>query len=289
MKMILVTGATGFIGRRLVRHLQHEAYEVLSLGSLQGDIASPMTFHKLTGSNLSHVFHLAGKTYVPDSWSDPFSFHQVNVLGTANVLEFCRRGGYPLTFVSAYLYGQPEMLPIPESSSVKPNNPYALSKHLGEELCRFYAEFHGMGITVARPFNVYGPGQDDKFLIPTIVNQVRHAKEVVVKDLTPKRDYLYLDDLVEGLVKTMPVCSGYNVYNFGTGVSLSVKEVVDSIQQIAGTRKPVQCDPVVRPGEIPDVIADVAKAKRELDWQPRHSFREGIRLTLNTIQENSND
>jgi nucleoside-diphosphate-sugar epimerase len=284
-KSILVTGATGFIGRRLAHRLGLEACDVVGLGSRDGDIASPSTLEKFADREFLHVFHLAGKTYVPDSWTDPHAFYRANVLGTANVLEFCRRGRFALTFVSAYLYGQPKRLPIPESSAVAPNNPYALSKHLAEELCRFYSEVHGTRVTVVRPFNAYGPGQPDRFLIPTIVKQVLHADEIVVQDLSPKRDYLYLDDLVDGLVKTLPCRGAFNAYNFGTGTSMSVRDVIDSVQDVAGTRKNVRCDSAVRPGEIPDVVADCSKAMRELDWRPQHSFREGIRKTLASMAE----
>lgn len=289
MKKILVTGASGFIGKRLVARLLSEGWDVIGLGRKDGDVASPDTFRMFADKDFFHVFHLAGKTYVPDSWNDPVSFHQTNVLGTANVLEFCRKEGYSLTFVSAYLYGKPEKLPIAESDLVRPNNPYALSKYLAEKLCEFYSEFHDVPISVARPFNVYGPGQDEKFLIPTIIKQVLHSDAIVVKDLAPKRDYLYLDDLIDGLLKTISERKGYAVYNFGTGVSFSVEEVINVVQEVAKTDKPVRCDSEIRSGEILDVTADISKAMNVLDWNPQYTFQQGIQSILNFNMANTHD
>lgn len=277
MKSILVTGAGGFIGRRLVSVLKQVGHEVFELTSTDGDIVDPATLAGFDESSVDMVFHLAGRTYVPDAWQEPADFQRVNVTGTLNVLEFCRKRGIPLTYVSAYLYGIPASLPVKESDQVNPNNPYALSKFLAESVCRFYAEHFGVPVTIIRPFNIFGPGQKGHFLIPEIIAQVKANRPIHLKDLTPRRDYLYLDDLIDALVCTIGVGKGYHLYNIGYGCSLSVAEIVNAIQSAAGTSLPVISENMPRQNEISDVYADISHAKQELGWYPQHTFDEGIK------------
>ena len=130
MARILVTGAPGFIGRALCRSLRVCGHEVAQLSRSDGDISEPATLGQI--GPIKHVFHLAGRTFVPDSWKDPLGFHKANVIGTGNVLEYCRLQRARLTFISAYLYGLPDRFPVWELCAPRPNNPYALSKHLAE-------------------------------------------------------------------------------------------------------------------------------------------------------------
>lgn len=281
MQADLVTGATGFIGKALVRRLARAGRPVIGLGSADGDLAAPETLARLEDRAIGRVFHLAGRTFVPASWQDPGAFYRANTAATANVLDFCRRRGLPLLVVSAYLYGAPEALPIAESAPVRPNNPYAHSKHLAEQLCRFYADELGCDVTIVRPFNVYGPSQPAHFLIPTIVEQAVGASDrIEMEDLAPRRDYVYVDDLVEAMVVAADRISGYHVYNVGSGRSHSVAELVAAVQTAAGTRKPVVDRRRERKNEIPDVVADITRARTDLSWEPSHSLDEGIRLVL---------
>jgi len=274
---ILITGASGFIGRALTANLRARERDVVPLDYEDGDIASWETLAKLEQENITQIFHLAGKTFVPDSWGDPQAFCRTNVLGTVNVLEFCRKSRIPMTYISAYVYGHPDSLPIGENSPIRPSNPYALTKRLAEEACEFYAGAYDLPVTTIRPFNVYGIGQADFFLIPTIISQVLDdGEEIAVKDLAPKRDYVYLEDLVIALLATLNKPGGYRVYNIGSGVSLSVQEAIDTIQKIAGTKKKVVCDNAIRANELMDVVADISKAGKELGWYPRFSFHAGI-------------
>ncbi len=282
-KTVLVTGATGFIGRALLARLRAEGRDVLAIGSAQGDIGDPATLRALGRNQVGHVVHLAGRTYVPESWGDPRGFLETNVRGTLNVLEFCRDAGASLTFLSAYLYGVPGRLPIAEDAPRRPNNPYALSKHLAEEACRFYADHYKLAVTVLRPFNVYGPGQADRFLVPTVLRQVLRAQEIEVLDLKPRRDWLYVEDLVDAMSAACHAPSGYNVYNLGSGASHSVAELIRIVQDVAKTRLPVRSKATVRDNEIDDTVADIGRARAGLKWAPRTTLEEGVRLCLEAM------
>ena len=183
------------------------------------------------------------KTFVPDSWEKPVEFYKTAVLGTAQVLVLCRDKRIPLTFISAYLYGIQPASCISESNKCKPNNPYAHSKYLAEELCRFYSMYYKTKVVIVRPFNVYGKNHNSVFLIPHIIKQVLECK---------------------------------TIFNFGSGKSLSVEEIIEIIQKVAGTNKQVQSEKKERGNEIADVVADISKAKKELNWRPKFSFKQGI-------------
>lgn len=276
MNKVLVTGATGFVGRALVSGLREKGHSVVGLGSRDGQIDDPAIWERTVPGDVGWIFHLAGKIFVPDSWVDPLEFSRVNTLGALNVLEFGRRRKLPVTYVSSYLYGRPEKLPIDEDSPARPNDPYALSKWMAEQACEFYRRSYAMPITVLRPFNVYGPGQSSRLLVASVVRQALFEEVIAVQDLGPRRDYVYVDDLVEALLLTMGQPHPQGVYNIGSGESFSVQQVIDAVQRAAGTRKNVSCAQVTRPFEIDDVVADISRARKHLGWQPRHTFSEGI-------------
>ena len=284
MKNILVTGASGFIGKELIKILLKKEFSVLELNSSDGNISELNLTERYRNEEIYHIFHLAAKTFVPDSWKNPASFYKTSVMGTNNILELCRDKKASLTFVSAYLYGEPEKLPISEDDEIKSNNPYAHSKYLAEELCKFYSEYYNVNITIARPFNIYGKNQKEIFLIPHIINQVLNNNVINVKDLHPKRDYIYLDDLALGLVKTIDNEKHFSIYNFGSGVEISVQEIIDIIQKVANTQKEVISEKNERKNEIMHVISDISKAKKELNWTPKYNFEDGIKEILKDLK-----
>jgi nucleoside-diphosphate-sugar epimerase len=287
MSKIIVTGASGFIGRALVLKLNSHGWDVIPVTSSDGDIADRTTLEKFLSQDIAHVFHLAGKTFVPDSWANPHVFYQTNVLGTVSALEFCRVNCIPLTYVSAYVYGHPNTLPICEDSAVKPNNPYAMSKWLAEQTCEFYSNAYCLPVTTIRPFNAYGIGQAENFLIASLISQALDGGEsIVVNDLTPKRDYVYLEDLLTALMATLKTENRYRVFNIGSGKSLSVKNVIDVIQNVVGIQKNIVCDKVVRRNELMDVVADISMARKELGWHPEYSFQTGIEHLINSVMRN---
>lgn len=276
---ILITGSTGFIGRHLKQKLlKNKNYSVFELNTDWGDIA----LKKINFKKINHVIHLAAKSFVPDSWENPYLFYRTNVLGTTNVLEFCRKNECDLTALSSYIYGKPMYLPVNERHPIDPYNPYTHSKILSEELYSYYRNNFKLRINILRPFNIYGPCQNDKFVIPKIIRQVldRKLKSVELLDLKPKRDYLYIDDLIEAIVKTMQK-NDNSTYNVGSGTSISVKNIVKIIMKATGINKEINEIGTTRPHEIMDVVADNRKIKNELNWNPKIKFEKGITKCIN--------
>lgn len=281
MSKILVTGSNGFIGKSLVNHLRLNGYDVLALSSERGDIGQASTLRQYEGQDITTVFHLAGKTFVPNSWEDITPFMGTNVMGTTNVLEFCVKNSASLIFVSGYVYGNKIPQPISEDTIADPNNPYALTKCLAENICEFYARHRRVKVVVIRPFNVFGRFQDGRFLIPSLVKQAIHSSTITVRDLSPRRDYIYVDDVVAALVAAAnKKLSSFTIFNIGTGHSVSVKEVIDLVQSIAGTNNSIVCSDEKRENEMNDVVADISKAVRLLDWAPKTSLEAGLKILI---------
>ncbi len=276
MSRILVTGASGFIGKYLCQELNERGHEINVLFSIHGDISDAHTLDSFNGK-VDKVIHLAASTFVPDSWQNPDEFFKVNALGTMRVLEFCRNNNSSLIFISAYLYGIPDKVPTSEMELPKPNNPYAFSKYIAEQACLFYSSYLNVPSLIIRPFNVYGPGQPAHFLIPTIINQVLYNQEITLLDLNPKRDYIFIDDVVNFINNAVDAkLKNSEIVNIGSGVSYSVGELVRIIQKIAGTNLPVFSKNEVRFQEISDVIADVNKADTFFGWKPKTSIEIGL-------------
>lgn len=274
MLKVLVTGATGFIGKLLVDELQASTFEVFPVGSRNGDIATPATWNSFPPADL--VIHLAARTFVPDSWITPTDFLKTNCFGTVCALDYCRKHKSKLIFISSYLYGNPESLPISEDAKIFANNPYTFSKIMAEEACRFYADSYGIKVVILRPFNVYGPGQNDDFLIPLIIRQILDRTPVYIKDLYPKRDYVYVQDIIDAIIKSINLDENFNIINIGTGRSYSVKDVIDIIQSALETSSEILSSDERRPGEVMDTQADISKAKKILDWSPAWTLEQGI-------------
>jgi nucleoside-diphosphate-sugar epimerase len=275
MSRIVVTGAGGFIAGYLLPRLRADGHDVVELGRAQGDVADARTWRDLAPADI--VVHLAGRSFVPDSWKTPDEYLRVNLLGTQAALDYCRRHEARLVLTSSYLYGLPARLPISEDAPVEATNPYALSKLLAEQLATFYAAHCGVPSTTLRLFNVYGARQSAHFLIPTIVRQVEAGEIVRVKDLAPRRDYVHVSDVVDAIARTCAGPAPGRVYNLGSGVSHSVGEVIAAIQKVWGTALDVICDDARRPGEIPETLADISAARRDLGWQPGVTLDEGLR------------
>lgn len=273
---ILVTGANGFIGSRLVTALENVGENVYRHTSKQGDLNDYDSLEQY--EDMDCVYHLAAKSFVPGSWETPIEYLHNNIITTVNVLDFCRKKKAKMIFVSTYLYGQPEYLPIDEKHRCVSISPYHLSKKVGEDICAFYSENYGVDIIIARPFNAYGKGQKEEYLLPKLYKQLTECTDgqIEVYDLCPKRDYIYIYDLVEMLVMLKDKVRGLEIYNLGSGQSYSVKEVIDIMQKEIGTHKQINEIGIKRQNEVSDCIADISKFRHNIGDIKLHTLQEGI-------------
>ncbi len=283
-KKFLITGERGFAGRHLLNKLKKEGGEVITLTDSKGKKIDIRQWKKIGSieklEGIDVVYHLAAVTYVPYSWENPRKTYEVNILGTLNVLELCRLYKVnKLVFVSSYVYGSPKYLPIDESHPMNPLNPYMRSKLIAEELCRTYHEDYDLNCIILRPFNIYGEGQNERFLIPSICKQIVKKGVIVLKTPYPRRDYLYISDMIEACVKSgFYNGSGFEIFNIGMGESYSVDEIVKKAVGISGKKVKVQYTGEKRRGEIMNVIADITKAKQKLHWVPKVKLEEGLKF-----------
>tara|TARA_Y100001968_G_scaffold23931_1_gene18774 strand:+ start:1317 stop:2165 length:849 start_codon:yes stop_codon:yes gene_type:complete len=279
MKRILITGSNGFVGKNLLKAINKNIYDVHSLDSTSGDLSKSDTWLDLKPCD--YLVHLAAKTFVPKSWEEPEVFIRNNILSTTNALEFCRRNKTKLILLSSYMYGNPKTLPTPETHPLSANNPYGLSKLLSENISHFYNNCMGTNVIILRVFNLYGPGQPEHFLISQIISQLLNENKITVQSLIPKRDYLYIDDLSDAIIKALTYKGHQKIFNIGQGESHSVKEIIDIIKKAMNSNAIVINKNKSRKMEILETVADIKLAKLELKWEPRFNFEEGMQELLN--------
>ncbi|TBH76157.1 NAD-dependent epimerase/dehydratase family protein [Aquirufa nivalisilvae] len=285
MKRILVSGSSGFIGNNLCQALTKENYQVIEIpSSKEFDLCASEKVENLPEVDV--IIHLAAKSYIPDSFNNPGFFYQNNVLSTLNLLEKSRRDKAKFILLSTYVYGNPQYLPIDENHQKNPLNPYTQSKVICEDLCQAYARDFGLHSIILRPFNVYGPGQLSSFLIPSIISQLQN-EEIFLQDSRPKRDYVFIDDLVEAILLSIDLeKEGCNIYNVGTGLSYSVGELVEMLANISKSTSKIRYANVERKGEVLNTVADITKINKELGWKPKVDLYGGLIRIINSTKNN---
>ena len=276
MRTYLVTGSEGFVGRCLVKELEKSKCSIIRFDKGNGkDVTRWTEFQSIPKADV--VFHLAARTIVPWCMENPRETFEINTLGTLNILEYCRKFNAKLVYPSSYVYGIPEYLPIDENHPLKPNNTYAKSKLMAEQLCVNYHTDYNLKCIILRPFNIYGPGQSKDFLIPTIVRQIKENNKIKLKDNSPKRDFIYVADMVRALIKA----SDYNkfgIFNMGCGKSYSVEQIVKKLVNIHGKKIKVTYTNEKRKNEVADCYADISKAEKELKWKPTVNIDQGLKI-----------
>jgi nucleoside-diphosphate-sugar epimerase len=272
--LTVVTGGSGFLGRAVVARLSALGASFVAPTTAEWNLLSDSA---APAAAVDHVIHLAGRTSVVQSWDDPAGHYAINAGATVRVLDLCRRNGWSITYISSYVYGIPDRLPIPETAPLRPNNPYAFSKVAGEDACRFFHRTYDVPVTVLRPFNFYGNGQSTAFLIPKIVEQVIDPRNEIIEvaDLAPRRDFVHVDDVVSAIISTAGH-PGYSVFNVGAGRSYSVAEVIEAALAAANRKKPFRGLAETRHNEIPDVRADISAIAARVGWRPTIELNEGL-------------
>lgn len=299
MSRALVTGASGFAAPFLIQHLLGEGCEVVgtvhgpgkklpgSCRSLPLDVTDAQAVRRAVAEiRPDEIYHLAGLTR-PASGAVS-EFYAINFGGALNLLEAAREEA-PETGIllvgSAYAYGRVDR-PIAESEPLNPTNHYGVSKAAADMLGHSYA-FQGLRVVNARPFNHSGPGQSPDFLLPTLVEQFSEIKEgrrkpsVKLGNLDSVRDLSDVRDVVRAYVLALRKGSPGEAYNVGSGRGIPVRELFDLVRQQAGVEIELIVEPSrVRAGDIPYLVADINKARKELGWRPTIPLEQTVREML---------
>ena len=275
-KRLLVTGSSGFVGKHLCNELQSQGFETLKFDISEGQNILNYKHLEQIGK-VDIVFHLAALTYVPYSYDNPRENYEINVLGTLNILEYCRKYGAKIIFASSYVYGEPTYLPIDEKHPIGSFNPYSSSKIIGEKLCESFNRDFSVQTVILRPFNIYGINQSKEFLIPTIINQASTG-EIILDDPRPKRDFIHIYDVVEAYLKAaLYESENLEVFNIGSGFSHSVEEVSNLIRSSYSKKPILKFRNIERKKEVFNVYADISKAKEILGWSPKIKLEKGLK------------
>jgi UDP-glucose 4-epimerase len=254
-------------------------YEVLELSRSRG--VDLMNFDWLQGlPQCDFIIHLAARTFVPDSFIYPKAFFEFNLGTTLNVLELARIWQAKMIYMSSYLYGNPQYIPVDESHPARPHNPYAQSKLMAEQLCEAYSRDFKVTSIVLRLFNIYGPGQKGAFLIPEILQKIKSG-HLALKDPRPKRDYVYIDDVVRAVCLCLETeCSGYDVFNLATGISHTVEDVVKIISKYSSIPFTVSYSNEYREGEVLDAAGNAEKLKKFIGIENFIGLEEGLKKMI---------
>jgi len=300
---ILITGIAGFIGSHLAARLLADGHTVLGLDNLsagvienvhpkvifrRADIRSREIFPFF--EHVDAVFHLAAKNCLIDCLEDPVQTAEINVAGTASVLEAARRAGvrkFVYADTAAEYEGVPE-LPS-QVDRIAPLSVYARSKRAGAMFGEAYAHFYGLGLTTVRYFNVYGPAQDWRRSIPPLMSALaikllRGEQPIIYGSGEKRRDFIYIDEVTDfNVLALVDSRTDGHVYNVGSGVNYSVNEVFCELEAILKTGLvPTYKDDL--PGEAEMTLADI-RNELKLGWRPRVGLREGIERSIGYLRE----
>jgi NAD dependent epimerase/dehydratase len=314
-KNVFVTGAGGFIGSHVVEELVNNGANVTALvhynsnsnianlnyleksilGKVKivfGDVTDAFQMVLLTqGQDI--VLHLAALIGIPYSYVAPAAYVAANINGTLNMLEACKKNKVNKLVVTSTseTYGTAIYAPIDEKHPMQGQSPYSATKIGADKIAESYFLSFGLPVCIFRPFNTFGPRQSMRAVIPTIISQaIGNGTEIKLGSLSPVRDMVYVKDTARGfLLAGLSPNSNGEVISVGTGVGFTVGEIVNIIQDIAGTNKVVVEDSTrIRPenSEVFKLICDNRKAKELLDWQPTLTMEEGLVHAVDFIKNN---
>ncbi len=314
-KKVLVTGADGFIGSHLTELLLSHGYQVRALSQYNsfnnwgwlegishhnlevvcGDVRDPNLCREIT-RGCHTVFHLAALIAIPYSYSAPDSYIDTNIKGTLNICQAARDCGVGQLIVTSTseVYGTAKYVPIDESHPRQPQSPYSATKIGADAIAKSFYNAFGLPVVIARPFNTYGPRQSARAIIPTIITQIANgAREIMVGDLTPTRDFNFVADTARGFLALAEAGSeidGMEI-NIATGTEISMAETLDLIAELMDADVTYTVDPQrLRPGksEVFRLCGDNTLITSLTGWKPEYTLAAGLEETIRWFTKKEN-
>ncbi len=317
MNKILVTGADGFIGSHLTEELIKQGYEVRAfvfynsfnswgwidsfpediknkIEIFAGDIRDPNGV-RIAMESCDTVFHLAALIGIPFSYHSPDSYVDTNIKGTLNILQAAKLLNTKRVLVTSTseVYGTAQYVPIDEKHPFQGQSPYSATKIGADRIAEsFYRSFE-LPVTIVRPFNTYGPRQSARAVIPTIISQLLNGiEEIILGDLTPIRDFVYVKDTVNGFIEIAKSQKtiGEEI-NIATQSEISIGDLAQNIINIINPQAKIICDKQrIRPekSEVKRLCGSNEKLKKLTNWQQMYSLKDGLKETIDWFSNKEN-
>jgi NAD dependent epimerase/dehydratase len=315
MKKVLVTGADGFIGSHLTEMLVAQGYKVKALSQynsfnnwgwleqincknnveiLSGDIRDP-DYCKKISKDIEIIFHLAALIAIPYSYIAPNSYVETNIQGTLNICQAAKDNGISrlIHTSTSEVYGTAKYIPIDEKHPLQPQSPYSATKIAADAIAMSFYNSFNLPILIARPFNTYGPRQSARAVIPTIITQIASGKkEIRLGDLSPTRDFNYVEDCCRGLIllaeskKTIG-----EIINIGSNTEISIRDIFNLIKELMSSDVDlINDDERMRPkkSEVFRLCCDNKKIKRLVNYKSKVDIKDGLKKTIDWLVKPEN-
>jgi len=313
-KKILVTGSEGFIGSHLVERLLQEGCKVKAmilynsmnsygwLDQIEKKYISQIDFFfgdvRDIGSvqnavkDCDFIFHLAALISIPYSYLAPLSYLRTNVEGTLNILEVAKKNRIQRVIITSTSenYGSAQYTPIDEDHILQPQSPYSASKISADMFADSYFRSFNTPIIIARPFNVFGPRQSLRAVIPSIIMQLIRSPKLYVGNISTIRDYTYVKDTVEGLVTLIKSKRAVGkIFNIGSNKKISIKNIIKLASSILGIKPNIILQKKrFRPAasEVLELHCDSKKIRKFTNWKNKFTFSDGLKETIDWFIKN---
>lgn len=307
MKTVLVTGADGFIGSHLTELLVREGYKVKALSQynsfnywgwledvgclkdievLNGDVRDPH-YCKYITKGVDAIFHLAALIAIPYSYVAPDSYVDTNVKGTLNICQAAIENGVQRVIhtSTSEVYGTAQYVPIDEKHPLQPQSPYSASKMGADAMAMSFFNAFDLPLTIARPFNTYGPRQSARAVIPTIITQIASGKkQIKLGDVSPTRDFNYVADTCRGFMELLRCDKAVGeVVNIGSNYEITVGDTLNLIRELMSSDVEFLTDDQrLRPekSEVFRLWCDNTKIRGLTGFEPQYSIRQGLQKTI---------
>lgn len=317
MKTVLVTGGAGFIGSHLIKKLLKNDWRAVAVDDFntfydpklkrknatellkdknflleEGDITDKEFVAGVFAKyRPEYIIHLAARAGVRPSLENPKLYTEVNILGTINILEEAKKYNVK-NFVfgsSSSVYGENKKVPFSEVDRVDNQiSPYAVTKYAGEHICKMYSTLHAIPVTCLRFFTVYGSGQRPDLAICKFMVRILKDKPIeMFGDGTTSRDYTYVDDIVDGIYKSLLKPTKFEVFNLGNSSPVTLKELIALIEKTLGKKAVIVRKPMQK-GDVERTYADITKAKKILEWEPKTKIEEGLKIMAEWLKKEIN-